>query len=235
MKARHSRGHFTLGELADFARKTGPDSKLEAMKEHLENCGKCAKAADTWRRVSDVARRLPSPEPPAAAVRNAKAFFSAHKPQRSKAVRSIVAELLFDSSLVPLQAGVRSVASASRQLLFGSGDYRVDLRIEPQDDQEQVSFLGQVLHTTDAALQLGSVPVAIVQGRKVVAKSQTNHLGEFHLQCELKPRLELRVMLPDSQVAIPLIEPVREGIQADSYLIGDTAFRGTSTRRRRLF
>lgn len=233
MNARGSKRHFTVEELADFARKTGPEDRLKAMKQHLELCGRCAEAANTLRRVSEAAHRLAAAEPPEAAVRVAKALYSAYKPEKTASLKSLVAELLFDSSLVPLQAGVRSSGSTPRQLLFGSGGYRVDLRIEPQDDADRVSLLGQVLHASDPSRNLGAVSVILIEGRRVLAKSLTNHLGEFQLACDLTPRLELRVLLPDSPVSIPLVEPLREGTKGNPYLLGETDFRDTSTRKKR--
>jgi hypothetical protein len=224
MKARGNKGHFTMEQLADFARKVGTENQRRAMEGHLGACKKCAKAADTWRRVSEAAHRLPALEPPDGAVRTAKALYSMRKPEKKSLLKTRVAELLFDSFRAPLPAGVRSSTMAPRQLLFGSGDYRVDLRIEPQDDVDLVSLLGQVLHTTDSSRNLGSVQVALIQGRKVLARSQTNQFGEFQLQCDLTPRLELRVTLPDSLVSIPLIEPARGGTKGHSYVFGVTGF-----------
>jgi hypothetical protein len=232
MKARGDKRHFTAEELADFARKAGPEGQLKAMKQHLESCGKCAKAANTWRRVAEVAHRLPAPEPPESAVRLVKAFYSTNKPEKTPRLKSLVANLLFDSSLVPLQAGVRSSAATPRQLLFGSGDYHVDLRIEPQDDADMVSLLGQILHASDPTKNLGAVSVCLIAGRRVLATSQTNHLGEFQMECDLTPRLELRVTLPDSQVSIPLVEPLRDGVKENPYLTVTKVFKDISTRKK---
>jgi hypothetical protein len=225
MKARGKKGHFGLEELADFARNIGPADRLKTMKHHLDACRKCAKAAETWQRVAKAGHRLPAAEPPESAVRIAKALYAANAPRRTKGLTSVVGELLFDSLLAPAQAGVRSSSGNPRQLLFGSGDYRVDLRIEPQDDVDKVALLGQVLHATTPGKDLGSVAVSLTEGNRVLAKSQTNHLGEFQLQCDLKPRLELRLMLPEAQLAIPLVEPLRSANESDLYLLGSTVFK----------
>jgi hypothetical protein len=230
MKQGGKRGHLTLEELVNLARETGPDAQQSPAKGHLRDCKKCAGLANTWRRVADVARRPVVPEPPEGAVRTVKALYSAHKPQKTKQMRPFVGELLFDSSLMPLQAGVRSSVTSPRQLLFGSGEYRVDLRIEPQVDADMVSFLGQILHETDQARNLGSIAVTLVHGRKTLAASQTNHLGEFHLQCDLKPALELRVMLPDSQISIPLVDPLRDRPQGNSDTIANAGLNYLRTR-----
>jgi hypothetical protein len=230
MKARGNEKHFTLGELADFARNAGDRGQLKAMKQHLDSCGKCATIADTWLRVAQAAHRLPAAEPPEAAVRRAKALYSAHGPEKRAPLTSILAELLFDTSLVPLQAGVRSSAAAPRQLLFGSGDYRVDLRIEPEQDADTVSLMGQVLHASDDR-DLAAIPISLIDGRKVVRESRTNRFGEFHFQFDLKPGLELRIMLPDAQLSIPLVDPLGQGAKRNPYLIGAAYFSEDSTKK----
>lgn len=230
MKARGKKGHFALEELADLARNIGPAERLKAMKEHVADCRKCAKASEAWQRVSRTAHRLSASEPPEGTVRVAKALYAAHGPQKAKRPKSLVAQLLFDSSLAPAQAGVRSSTANPRQLLFGSGEYRVDLRIEPQDDADTVALLGQILHASNPGKSLGSVAVSLNEGRRVLAQSQTNCMGEFQLQCDLKPTLELRLMLPDTQLAIPLVEPLRDANKKNLYLLGTTVFKDFSNK-----
>lgn len=233
MKGRGKKEHFALEELADFARNIGPADRLRAMKQHVAGCRKCARATAMWERVAQAAHRLPSSEPPDSAVRIVKAHYSTRGPRKRKGLKSLLPELLFDSALAPAQAGVRSSAANPRQLLFGSGDYRVDLRIEPQDDADTVALLGQVLRASNPGKDLGSVVVSLNEGSRVLAKSQTNRLGEFQLQCDLKPTLELRLMLPDVQLAIPLVEPLRSASQRNLYLLGSTVFKDFSTKGKR--
>lgn len=230
MKERGKKGHFGLDELADFARNAGPADRLNAIKQHIAGCRKCAKQAETWQRVAETAHRLTTAEPPESAVRIAKALYAANTLRKAAGVTSVLAELLFDSSLAPAQAGVRSSSANPRQLLFGSGDYRVDLRIEPQDDVDKVALLGQVLHAKNPGKDLGPVVVSLTEGNRVLAKSQTNRLGEFQLQCDLTPSLELRLMLPEAQLAIPLVEPLRSDDARTLHLLGSKVFKDFSTK-----
>lgn len=217
MKSRgNAKRHFTLEEWADFARKMGPRDQLEAMESHLKHCEKCLMEFDIWRRVNETAHRHPAFEPPAGAVRTVKAMFGIHKPKKAGALREFVAELLFDSLRSPLPAGVRSSGAGIRQLLFGSGGFRVDLRIEPQQDSNKISLVGQVLNSADPRKSLDSLQVALMRGRKTLAQSLTNQLGEFHLECNPEPRFELRIALTDStRVSIPLVSPIPEGSSGD--------------------
>src|SRR5713226_6109107 len=212
MKPRgNEKQHFTIAEWADFARKVVPKGEIKVMEQHLENCRKCREAAHMMTRISEVARRYGQTEPPDEAVRSVRGMFAIHGPKKATPVRSFVAELLFDSFRTPLQAGVRSSEAGSRQLLFGSGDYRVDLRFEPQEDSDKVSLMGQVLNAADPARGFDSAPVILLLGRKVFATSRTNQMGEFRLECVLEPPIELRIKLPgNAQVTLPLVEPFRK-------------------------
>lgn len=230
MKERGKKGHFALEELADFARNIGPAERLDAIKQHVGGCRKCAKQAETWQRVAQAAHRLPASEPPDGTVRVVKALYAAHAPEKVKGVKSFVADLLFDSALAAAQSGVRSTTANPRQLLFGSGDYRIDLRIEPQDDVEKVALLGQVLYAKNPGRDLGCVAVSLSEGNRVLAQSQTNRLGEFQLQCDLKPNLLLRVMLPEAQLAIPLVDPIRDESKRSLHLLGATVFKNFGTK-----
>src|SRR5712692_4810690 len=222
MKPRGNEGrHFTLGEWADFARKVVPKDGIRVMEAHLENCKKCRQAAHMMMRISEVAKRPGPTEPLDPAVRSVRGMFAIHGPKKSTPVPSLVAELLFDSFRSPLQAGVRSSEAGARQLLFGSGDYRVDLRFEPQEDSDKVSLMGQVLNVTDTAQALDSTPVVLLHGRKLFAESRTNQLGEFHLECVLEPRIELRIKLPGNvEVSIRLIQPFREDADLNLEVLG---------------
>ncbi len=230
MKARGKKGHLTAEELTDFARGTGSKDRLNTMKQHLQTCGKCAKVAETWHRVAEAAHRLPASEPPESVVRVAKSLYSAHSFTHVKPLKSWVAELLSDSSLAPAPAGIRSYSASPRQLLFGAGDYRIDIRFAPQQDADQVLLLGQVLHTGVPVRATGALRVVLFQGGRLLGTTETNYFGEFQLQCELQRRLELKVMLPDEEISIPLVEPFREKADASPYVGDGVEFRTASTK-----
>lgn len=238
MKTRGSvRRHFTLGDWADFARKVAPQDEIAAMQAHLENCRKCQKEAQMMTRINEVAKRGGPIEPPDTALRSVRGVFAIHGPKRRRTARALVAELIFDSFRSPLQAGVRSLETDSRQLLFGAGDYRVDLRFEPRQDTDKVALVGQVLNASDPAQRLNSTPVALLLGRKVLAEARTNQFGEFHLECELKRQFRLCFTLPGyQQICIPLIDPTRYGSRELLQVIGmsgvsDTQKKNKSTRK----
>jgi hypothetical protein len=204
--------HFSMEKWIDFARNLVGAQEKSAMQSHLESgCKQCTKVLNLWQHVHEVARHERSFEPPASAVSTVKGNFALHGPRKAHRGVRAMAELLFDSSLSPQPVGVRSNAPTARQLLFGTGNYRIDVRIEPQAGSNRVAVIGQVLRFADPAEGIASVPVALTQGRKALAKAVTNRFGEFTMECDLLlTRLHLRVNLPLEELQLPLIVPVSE-------------------------
>lgn len=210
--------HYSLEDWADFARNVARDEKKLAMRSHLETeCKPCTKLYTLWQRVDVAARRESTYQPPETAVRTVKGLGAIHGIAKPRSAGSKLAELLFDSFRSPLQAGVRSTATAARQLLYGAGDYRIDVRIEPRTDSDKVAVVGQVLNAVDPAKRSPSLPVILLKGKKIVSVSQTNSFGEFNLECELVDDLKLHLKVPTQMdVWIPLVNPTVEISQKSS-------------------
>jgi len=210
--------HFTLEEWADFARGLVEGEQRTAMHSHLDSgCKSCGAVLSLWQRVHGIARRELAYEPPTSAVRNSKAAFTLHRPPETHPKRIQRAKLLFDSFLQPQLAGVRSGDATVRQLLYGSGDYHIDIRIEPQEDSEKVSLVGQVLNANAVDQGLNSAPVVLLQAGRVRAETVTNRFGEFRLECDVKSGLQLRVRLPHgNELRVPVVEPTLTGDETKS-------------------
>jgi hypothetical protein len=202
--------HFNLGEWADFARDVATKEQKQLMQSHLESgCGKCAKLFGTWKRVHEAGWREASYQPPENIVRTVKGMGAIHGPRKAQAMKFPIAELLFDSMRTPMNAGVRSAAARLRQLLYGIGGYRLDLRIEPQENSDKVALLGQVLNSTEPDQPIGIMSIVLKRGNKVLTESVTNRFGEFQLECDLEGSLQFQAGLPHGQVVqIPLVELV---------------------------
>jgi hypothetical protein len=199
--------HFSSEDWADFARDIAEWNPRTLIESHLRiECDECAKALRVWRRVRDAARREAAYGPPDEAVRTVKGNYAIHGERVGRRGRGKIAELLFDTLLGPLPEGVRSLTSTTRQMLFGAGDYRIDVRFESQP--EKLFLFGQVLNSAAPEKQVEAAPVTLLKGRKVLAESQTSRLGEFHLACGPAAGLRLRIGLPyGGDVSIPLLEP----------------------------
>lgn len=227
--------HYTREEWIDFARGLVGSEAKSLMQNHLDSgCRECQGEVGLWARVSKTAQREAQFEPPGGAVRIAKAMMATSGYAEAK---PSVAELLFDSLCTPLPAGVRSAMAVSRQMLFGSGNHRIDLRMDQKLDTEEIAIFGQLLDSANPEQMLSNIPLTLHSGKKMVAASETNHLGEFQLICELSNDLELRVTLPQrQQIRLALIEIRKSNRGHGLYLADpkdDIATRGNRKKRTR--
>jgi hypothetical protein len=202
--------HYSLEKWVDFARNVIREDEKAKMQSHLNTgCAECSKELSLWRRLQQVAQRESAYEPVDGAVRTVNALFANQRSHRTRHAKFGAPALLFDSFRNPLLAGMRSSESATRQLLYGANNYRIDVRIEPQTDSQKVVLVGQVLNSADPDERLSQVPVALLKGRKVLAESVTSPFGEFQMECALDGGFRLMVTLPGKrEVSLPLIEPM---------------------------
>ena len=206
--------HYSLEKWADFARQVIGEQERAEMQSHLDNdgCRKCSKVLSLWQRVHVAARRELSYRPPESAVRSMKGTFAIQGPRKATLGTRSIAALLFDSAVSPLTAGVRSATTTSRQLLYGAGNYRIDVRIETQSESQKIAVVGQVLNSANPDEIVGAVPVTLARGRQVLAEAVTSPFGEFDVECDQKGPFELRVMLPSEVLTLPLIDPTLGGL-----------------------
>jgi hypothetical protein len=204
--------HYSSEEWADFARDVGDADQKAGMQRHLHSgCVKCKEELVLWQRVHSTARRQACFEVPESVLRTVKGAFSLYGPASTASAKPTIAELIFDSFRSPHPVGVRAASIAPRQLLYGAGDHRIDLRFEPEVGSEKLSLIGQILNSTSAAGDVDALPVVLMRGRQIIGGSSTNEFGEFHLGGTFGSGLELRIRLPHGkEVFIPLIELVAE-------------------------
>jgi hypothetical protein len=201
--------HYSEEQWVDFARNTIEGSVKNAMQSHLNTgCAKCSQELAMWQHLHQVAQRTSNDQPSEGSLRIVKSAFAIQWPAKQPAPQAAIVELLFDSFLTPALAGVRSAASRSRQLLYGTATYRIDVRIDPQIDSDRVVLIGQILNSAEPKERLADVPVTVWKGKKMLASSTTNHQGEFQIECEMDSSFRLMITLPGQrEVSLPLIEP----------------------------
>lgn len=119
--------------------------------------------------------------------------FALQGPKRLRERRATSVALLFDSLRQPRAAGLRATGTTARQLLYKAGRYMIRLRLEPADDAERMSIVGQILDEQDPAGVLQDIAVLALKGSKTLDRTLTNHLGEFVLEPDAAENLRLCV------------------------------------------
>src|SRR5919202_196376 len=130
--------HFETWQWVDYSR--GLDSSIDrpAMQAHLGECACCRKTMEIMREVTAIAAAEPQYQPPRDVVRIAKAIFTPPASERR------LAQLIFDSFRAPLPAGVRTQDRQTRQAVYESGSYCVDVRLEHQPRRGTTTLVGQL-------------------------------------------------------------------------------------------
>ncbi|MGB6485072.1 MAG: hypothetical protein WBE86_16430 [Candidatus Acidiferrales bacterium] len=101
-------------------------------------------------------------------------------------------------------------------------------------DSDKVSLVGQVLNATDPVKTGAQITVTLLSGSRILAESQTNALGEFHLECSLEGHLQLRLALPRARnVRIPLMVPSESAITGVLQTIDSEGITGKKTHKNR--
>ena len=115
-----------------------------------------------------------------------------------------VARMIFDSLRSPQPAGVRSSSSVARQLAYQHNKTIIDLSIEGAEGSSRMSLAGQVLDGEKKAKTDG-LPVLLVGTTGTLARTATNHFGEFQVECNFPEDVSLEIRLGErSWVLVPL-------------------------------
>jgi hypothetical protein len=182
--------HLSEEAAVNFVNRVMSAEEQMETQEHLESgCKRCLVAVAVWQRVR-VARSVETGfQPPAGAVRIAKAAFAAAGLQNVGGRL----KLLFDSALQPAAVGVRSVSTDTRQLLYGIGPYLLDLYISAKPDGKAISVTGQLMNSKFPERILSAVPIVVGNGSGTMVLATTNNFGEFQGEVEYGGDLELRL------------------------------------------
>ncbi len=188
--------HFTIWQWVDFARGVAGEADRHAMEAHLSSgCSRCKRLVTMLRQVTAIARAETDAEPPKAAIRYAKALFSLHRSEKSGIAR-LIGQLIHDSGLAPLPAGLRAQARSTRHLLYEADTYYLDVQVEHNPGVERLNFLGQLYDRSVPPTSTANLPIWLMHRNRLVASTFSNRFGEFQLECPAARTLQLRVPLP---------------------------------------
>lgn len=185
--------HFKTEEWVDFVNQVATKSQQTAMQKHLATgCMRCTKTVSLWQKVSKAAAAEASYQPPADAVRFAKAAYSTSwlNTKQVESQQSLIA-VLFDSFLQPAAAGARSAVTGTRQMLYRADPYQVDIQIEAKPEGNRLVITGQLLDVSRPDVLGREVQITLSNHRGMVVHMVTNQFGEFRGEMDNSGDLEI--------------------------------------------
>jgi hypothetical protein len=198
--------HFPDEAWIEMIRGFAGADQLRDMQRHLDQgCPQCSDNYAHWRLVKATQDAEPQYEPPVQAVHAVKNAFPFSRKLPFLSAMAAAAELLFDTYLDPLPAGVRGANVPARHLLHRSGDLLVDLRLE-NEGGNLMYLTGQILYRDAASKTTGGSGVLLAQGEdRLLAQTVANRAGEFQLEFEYGAGLTLYFEAPEGElVAVTL-------------------------------
>jgi hypothetical protein len=185
--------HYEVSEWTDYVRELANETDRAAMQQHLEtDCRACTSTVNVLRKVVTAAAIDARLEVPEFLVHNARALFALQRPEKVT-LSTLIAKLVFDSFREPLAAGIRSQQRITRQALYETGAYSVDLRLEHERGSSNVILVGQVASRANEENSIANVPVLLMTGSRVISRAKSNEFGEFQMNYKpcTHPRLHL--------------------------------------------
>ncbi len=201
--------HYGVGEWTDFVRNLVSEKQRVEMDEHRAVCPDCGSLLAFLSNVAAVGQAEhvyeAASEALSASVRNV--FVSEKAPARvrewaARALRTLMAQLTYDSAADLQPAGARAYRPTIRQMLYQAGDYYLDLRFDHESDSPQVTIVGQVANSKDPAFRPAGLQVLVLAEAKVLAQAECNEFGEFSLDYVPQRDLRLSVKIPESGVQL---------------------------------
>jgi hypothetical protein len=187
--------HADAATCADFVRGLLPSDARAALAHHLAVCRTCADTVEWLRAVTDLTAADQEYEPPPHVLRRARAVFTLERPRLIRSLPRLVGKLMFDSLTQPALAGVRGPAGASRQAVFEAGDYAVDITVDQAAGSSRTMLVGQIMSRVAPIAPITAAPVLLTAGETIVARTVCDRFGEFLLEYEPQPRLQLHVVV----------------------------------------
>src|SRR5262249_22882396 len=196
--------HFDISEWADLARGTVSGPHRASMEAHLAaGCARCRNAFAFVGRAFSAAQAASREEPPADAVRWAKALMAMHQPARSGVI-PLLGRLVFDSARDPLPVGMRSGSPTLRYAVYVAGNFCIDLHFQHEREARTATIIGQMTDREMPDRPMAGEPVLLIARKRVIAHGISNSSGEFCLDYEPGPQLRLLVGADQNRKRIEL-------------------------------
>ena len=191
---------ITFDVLLDYYEKRLDPATADQIRSHLESgCESCRKTCAWMLHVLPELEQLSRDlHISSDSLAHTRALFRTRFTEAPLAVCR--ADLILDSRRNPATAGVRDVAGANVQMLYGTEDYDVDLWQESMEGGLWY-LIGQVFPKSDGeAITPQTVVLNSVDGRAFAA---TPVPGEFHARSIPQGTYQIRVLLSDQEIVLP--------------------------------
>lgn len=187
--------HISVETLADIAEERATPVGQDSAMTHLSTCSICSDSLHQLQRLIRTMRSDGAIDAPRDVLSAAIDIFLERK---HGPLRRIVALLTFDSYSAGPAFGVRSLPTASRQMLYSAEEIDLELRITTQNGE--CILAGQVIGEDCAD---GQVEISGVAG---TSRAVLNEVCEFTLPPIPPGNYSLTVRMPDRQIEIPELE-----------------------------
>lgn len=157
--------------------------------------------------VKEAVETAEANEVPEAVLQRARGIFQPIDKKSVFALPQLIAELVFDSLLMPQAAGLRTQGVAQRETVHRAGGIQVSLRVEQEPGTHFMAVVGQLQEEDSQgqpAVPVASRPVLIFQKDQLVARTLSGGNGEFQMEFRGRYPLKLVVLLEDPARRIDL-------------------------------
>ena len=202
----------SLEQMVAFVRGQVDPADRERIAGHLATgCAACQKNQSWGNLVSGLLTGDQAADFPDDLIQWSVSQFKVHVRRPESRWQTWIARLVFDSHMVQPQAQVRTVSvepGASRQLLFRTKDYDVDLRLDPGANPGAGRIVGQILPTGEQPYEASKVRLR--RGTSEVDSVQPDDIGTFRFADVADGQYDIVVEMPQAAVIIPGIDIIRE-------------------------
>jgi hypothetical protein len=185
-----------------------PQDKLSHVEKHLASgCRRCTgnlRLLKKLKLAGQLPGLMPTPEELSREIR----ALDRPRPRRAvgERIRTLVAELVYDSRLRPAPAGLRALGAADRQMLFRFSDYDVDFRFSQLPSSPEFILSGQLLGSSEGVLEPAAYRCHLRPTRGGARTVKLNQLGEFQIDTIKPGRYELFLSAPGIKIMLTTID-----------------------------
>jgi hypothetical protein len=202
--------HFKMEKWIDYVNQVASTEDKELMETHLKpGCKRCGETVSVWQRVRHSAAAEGNYQPPADAVRLAKAAFAGAGLEGQRKTAGSLIQVLFDSFLQPVYQGARSAGSGTRQMLYRADPYQIDVQLEAKPGGNKIVVTGQLLNLDKPEVTASDTRVTLSNMRGQVLYTVANQFGEFSGEMENSGDLQLTFANPGGN---PIVISLREAL-----------------------